>query len=118
MLPQLPMREPKNSMFTVFFLSNHMYVGAVWWVHARPLKIWGFRLVWSYTCMAECLKKVPDSSQMNDMCSHFLQTPTTSHDTEGVVHTLLEEVIRHSSLSLSLLLALIEILSSKPDLGF
>ena len=60
---------------------------------ARALKIWGFQLVWSYICMAKSLKKVPVSSQNIDTCSHFLQTPGTSRDMEGVVHTLLEEVM-------------------------
>ena len=60
---------------------------------ARALKIWGFRLVWSYTCMAESLKKFPVSSQNTDTCSHSLQTPSTSRDMEGVIHTFLEEVM-------------------------
>ena len=55
--------------------------------------IWGFRLVWSYTCLAESSKLFPILSHNTDTCSHFLQTPRTSRDMEGIVHTLSEEVM-------------------------
>ena len=68
----------------------------------RALKIWGFRLVWSFTCMAESLKVFPVLLQNTNTCSHFLQTPGTSRDMEGVVHTLGRSNVTSTSVSLTL----------------
>ena len=55
--------------------------------------IGGFTLVWSYICMAESSKLFPVFLHNTETSSHFCQISGTSRDMEGLIHTLLKEVM-------------------------